>query len=492
MEKNRKIALGTTLVFFAIALGSCEKSLQNPKTSYEKILFAFSNALKALEKPSLKETSSAKGIKKARAYEDILADVKALAVETDRSLENSFDLDAIKYANSLVSGIGSSFIEGEIYSGTESGTLSFNFESFSTNDPKDYAYTLTSRLSAELTEEGNVRAIVGFTIALPEGHTLYSYASIDLSSAFDAASNDFSMDLRHYEDFFDVPTGTGFCSYEEQKTEVEDGLVSTYDDFNYQADERIVLDAGHPNWETYFADGVKFLPGTKIFDGEKVYKSAEKRDEDDHVSWVYHKNALMPIFVDELGLNSTGLNDEGYFSKNTTASSAAKKTMADMENTAGKSFAYILLGNLENIGVNLQATNVDSLPEEKTAVTSLKILDASSRKEIASGYFRTSDFLISDLLSGKVASSDETFKQSFTLCLLANYADGTSQEISGKDLEELTYQRSGKDATAKDAFFPSEGWDRSSTFKSVLSIYSSDNNASVDFQGFYIPEDAAT
>jgi hypothetical protein len=43
-----------------------------------------------------------------------------------------------------------------------------------------------------------------------------------------------------------------------------------------------------------------------------------------------------------------------------------------------------------------------------------------------------------------------------------------------------------------DTFFPSEGWDRSSTFKSVLSIYSSDNNASVDFQGFYIPEDAAT
>jgi len=487
MKHSKTIASAVVLPFLLVGLGGCGNSSRNPETSYEKIVFAISNAIAALEKPSLKESPSTKETRKARGYADILADVKALTAETDRSLENSFNLDSMKFAKLLFSGVGPDFTEGTVYSASKSGILSFDFDRFSGEGSKtvDYAYTLTARVSAELSAEGVVTTKAGFSISLPEGHSLYSYATIKLSSSFDASSNDFSMDLKHYEDYFDVPTGTGFCSYEEEKAQVETGLVSSFDDFFYQADRRILLDATSPQWQNYLDQGTKFLPGAKIFDGDKVYKSTEERDEKTNaVLRVYKKNEFMPFFVDELGLNSTDLSDKDFFAKETTSSAEAKTAIDEME-TASQSFVGVLLGNLENTATNLDAESFDSIPKEDAAIASLRILDASSRKEIAAGFFVDQQFTIADLLTGKIAVYGETSAQpSFALCLEAGYSDGTSKDlVLASDLAELAYQRNDAKAISGDNFFILDGWDGSSSLNSTLKVSSSDGAVSVSFEG---------
>ncbi|MDD3832226.1 MAG: hypothetical protein PHW00_06215 [Clostridia bacterium] len=483
-----------------VCINNGTKGKKTPSNSYEKVLFALDSVTEAMKNPTLNDEDTMLAVKnesalsisfgvKSTVIGDIISkssiqpvsssvksDILSMCFENERTLENAFDTKIVEYIVIFMEAIGESWDENTVYSTSVSGTLNFDFDTFTTGDDS-YPYEMDFLMQVQLDENGIVDITIGFDVTLNSNSSTYGfsrYSEIKISSTYDINSNDFTLELSDCEDYTSTPSEKSFVSYEKIYIEVKNNIIQSYEDYSAQTDERIVLDATHSNWQAYFDAGTRFFDHAKVFDGNKVYQSYTNFSQGKAISTVY-KDDLMTCFVDEVGLHEA-MNDAAFFDSNTLDTDALKTAESKMSESLGKPFVYTLLEHLDSINLDVENTTV--LPsdgkqpavDEKKSVRFMKVVNEDG-VEVEIVRINKS-VTIEDLLMGRancydyIAEGDDYFKIRIQLEYTDNtigYLDSlTGYTITINDQSVLDFSQN---------VLPEEG-------SAVLIIYGSENNIS--------------
>lgn len=448
---------GVVLLCFLFLISGCKSNQEkSPSTSYEKVIFALKSVNEALKNPTLKEEST----KKKRALLNskggevelkakitpvesaIKKEILKLCFENDRTLENAFDTNIVEYAKIFMESIGESWNQNTVYSTSVSGTLEFNFDTYLPGTDK-YPYTMDFLLQVKLDQAGIVNIAVGFDVSLTgefAGLGFSRYGEMKIVSTYDSKSNDFLLEVGAFQDYMKTPSDKSFYCYEKMFIDVKKNVIQSYEDYYTFADERIILDATHPKWQSYYDEGTRFSDGAKIFDGNKVYQTYINFSNEAKPISLVHKDKLMPFLIDNVGVHE-GLNNPAFFASSTVKTDALKTAEQKFAEAFGRPSVYTLLTNLEAIDLDLVDTDVplsnqhdngEAWDNHQPYVDETKLLKAmkmvtNKGVEIHTHILIDKNTTVEDLLLGKAKCYDDRdINNPFTLKVKLEYTDNTT------------------------------------------------------------------